>query len=445
MSVNTYINGQLVRVSGSSTQTQSDAIQVAALPTASAQYVGKVYQYIGNDTETEKHGLFYGCIEENSEYKWVQVNTDPDTEIISNEKLAAMWGSSPTPTPTPADPVIKSLTVKGNGTINKIEGLDGYAPVIIDVTPNSRSLYSGNNISISGSNFSVNLNDTLDNYNEIIIHGKFGYNNTIPMWSSKYPASMLNAGVGIGASGSDNYCWLSVNSDKRSLGSQFSSYDSPGDVIGLTGDSNRSETVLFTNTESSNPVTITLSDDIDNYTEICLIGSENVNGIEFTVSSFYPTNLLTFLGNDKVYVYNDYHFIGYTVTDKTTLTFASSTNYVIKKVIGITDPNKTYTSLWKNTGTTNPASITLSDDLTDYMEIILVARDSNGFIGTTYISTDALYNLSQSQYKPGVFTNDLSLMYFLTDETTLTLESASSGFYITDVIGTNRNPEYIIT
>ena len=127
MSVNTYINGQLVRVSGSSTQTQSDAIQVAALPTASAQYEGKVYQYIGNDTETEKHGLFYGCIEENSEYKWVQVNTDPDTESISNEKLTAMWGSD-----TPIGPSIEEISRDNWNSLTTAEKQAKNEIIIID-------------------------------------------------------------------------------------------------------------------------------------------------------------------------------------------------------------------------------------------------------------------------------------------------------------------------
>ena len=113
-------------MSGSSTQAQSDAIQVAALPTASAQYVGKVYQYIGNDTETEKHGLFYGCIEENSEYKWVQVNTDPDTEIISNEKLAAMWETDMSVVD------VQALNAMSNGTYNAPNGV-AYNPVVVDV------------------------------------------------------------------------------------------------------------------------------------------------------------------------------------------------------------------------------------------------------------------------------------------------------------------------
>lgn len=45
-------------------------IQYAELPTPAAAISGRIYQYIGTDTDTYKNGHFYKCIQAGGVYKW---------------------------------------------------------------------------------------------------------------------------------------------------------------------------------------------------------------------------------------------------------------------------------------------------------------------------------------------------------------------------------------
>lgn len=51
--------------------------KTTTLPTASSDYVGKVYQYIGNTTSNYTHGYFYECKENSGVYSWVRVDVQP--------------------------------------------------------------------------------------------------------------------------------------------------------------------------------------------------------------------------------------------------------------------------------------------------------------------------------------------------------------------------------
>ena len=48
-----------------------DTIQVAVMPTASADYVGKTLQFTGATTQDYKQGYFYRCVNNNGTYSWV--------------------------------------------------------------------------------------------------------------------------------------------------------------------------------------------------------------------------------------------------------------------------------------------------------------------------------------------------------------------------------------
>ena len=54
---------------------KQDKVQYETLPTASADYVGKVFQYIGTTNNDFIHGYFYECKEDNETYTWEQTNT----------------------------------------------------------------------------------------------------------------------------------------------------------------------------------------------------------------------------------------------------------------------------------------------------------------------------------------------------------------------------------
>lgn len=52
--------------------------QYSTMPTASADNVGEVVQYIGASDATYTHNYFYECIEDSGTYSWNQTNVQPD-------------------------------------------------------------------------------------------------------------------------------------------------------------------------------------------------------------------------------------------------------------------------------------------------------------------------------------------------------------------------------
>lgn len=84
-----WVNLDVMAGSGSS-------IQVSVLPTAGITELGKVYQYLGSDTVSLKHGYFYECVYNDPNYEWVNINVqaggsgDTATPITAAE-LEAMW------------------------------------------------------------------------------------------------------------------------------------------------------------------------------------------------------------------------------------------------------------------------------------------------------------------------------------------------------------------
>lgn len=65
---------------------KQDLIQYKELPLASAELNGKVYQYIGIETENRKVGNFYKCVEKTTDvYDWVELQAE--VESIQKESL----------------------------------------------------------------------------------------------------------------------------------------------------------------------------------------------------------------------------------------------------------------------------------------------------------------------------------------------------------------------
>lgn len=68
-----------------------DTIQVDTLPTAGADELGNVYQYIGSTTLTLTHGYFYECVsdgESTPTYSWSQVEVSKGGHDIKNNGVA---------------------------------------------------------------------------------------------------------------------------------------------------------------------------------------------------------------------------------------------------------------------------------------------------------------------------------------------------------------------
>jgi len=57
------------------------------IPTATADLVGSVYQYIGTTSQTYTHGYIYECVSDGQEpatYSWERIDVQPVTEVIDN-------------------------------------------------------------------------------------------------------------------------------------------------------------------------------------------------------------------------------------------------------------------------------------------------------------------------------------------------------------------------
>ena len=65
-------------------------IQVTSLPTAGAASLGKVLQYLGEDTSELTHGFFYECIYDAPDYKWQQLNTQEVDEGLTTEQMNSL-------------------------------------------------------------------------------------------------------------------------------------------------------------------------------------------------------------------------------------------------------------------------------------------------------------------------------------------------------------------
>lgn len=66
---------------------KQDKTQFAAMPTASADYLGKIIQYTGTTDATYTHGLFYECVSDGAStptYSWAQ------TEVVETMTKAEM-------------------------------------------------------------------------------------------------------------------------------------------------------------------------------------------------------------------------------------------------------------------------------------------------------------------------------------------------------------------
>ena len=80
MSVNTYLNNNLVNVAKATQVQLSPSDQVSFMPTAAAANEGYIYQYIGTSTEDYINGYFYKCISDGAAtpaYSWQPISTQP--------------------------------------------------------------------------------------------------------------------------------------------------------------------------------------------------------------------------------------------------------------------------------------------------------------------------------------------------------------------------------
>lgn len=83
----TAVQGGVIGVNELSVITDlDDAIQVSTMPTAGADEVGKVYQFIGTTDASYTHGYFYECVSDGqtpATYSWTRVDVQPGSSLPS--------------------------------------------------------------------------------------------------------------------------------------------------------------------------------------------------------------------------------------------------------------------------------------------------------------------------------------------------------------------------
>jgi len=98
--------------------------QYSTMPTASADNVGEVVQYIGASDATYTHNYFYECIEDSGTYSWNQTNVQPDYN--TNDYTALL-----------NKPSINNVVLSGNkttGDLGIIEDIVQGSNITIDKT-----------------------------------------------------------------------------------------------------------------------------------------------------------------------------------------------------------------------------------------------------------------------------------------------------------------------
>lgn len=73
---------------------EGQTIQVETMPTASAEELGKIYQYIGQDGGGALHGYFYECVAlQGGGYAWLETEVSAPTEELSSSDMEDVKGA----------------------------------------------------------------------------------------------------------------------------------------------------------------------------------------------------------------------------------------------------------------------------------------------------------------------------------------------------------------
>ena len=74
---------------------KENKFRVFSLPTPTVDYVGKIYQYIGDNTQTLTNGYYYQCKEVSPNvYQWVQKNVQPTSGSGGNDNVVEGYFNS---------------------------------------------------------------------------------------------------------------------------------------------------------------------------------------------------------------------------------------------------------------------------------------------------------------------------------------------------------------
>lgn len=218
------------------------------------------------------------------------------------------------------------------------------------------------------------------------------------------------------------------------MGNEYPNYGGGG------GGSFSSEKI-YTNSEGSAPATIQLSKAITDFDAIILNGYRN-NMTTYYSSNMYLTEEV--VSGRIICLTDDSFYAWYTVTNDTTLTSAGA-NIVITDIYGIkfgggssgggggSSYSESY--LYENQTTGSEATITLTDDLSNYDELFFdiyrVADSRNYHVGKSYKTSV----LSINDYLQILVYQNEYESWQITSETLLTRVNRGGNIYVKRIIG----------
>lgn len=324
---------------------------------------------------------------------------------------------------------------------------DGWDTVLVDTYEKYNELYTGGNNMTPQRCYFNNDVDT-DNYDEFWLCGQYVYseggNNNISIWNGRYPTSVLSSiytnNRAVGSIGGHNVMWWTPDSTGKFMTNRYYNYDYPYAFFGVKN-KDRIEECLWENTESTTPSTVTLSDSIFDYDEICLYF---VKGDGVTTTSWYLTDELSV--GDVVQGYDNtpspVTLNKYTIASNTTLTVLSeSGGFVLMGVYGVNDTSLSETTLYANPDpTTAPATVTLSDSYANYDEIVLIGHiPSEDTVCSYSYPVKVLGRWTHDAYRDRVGVFSCQMAYWLTFTSNTTLVADANPTIILDkIIGIKR-------
>lgn len=136
------------------TDVELEQIQVSALPTASADELGKIYQFIGTTDSTYTNGYFYKCVSDGAltpTYSWSRIDVQPAVDplpsqtgnagkVLMTNGTTASWedvSSSPTTAPT----LVAANWSNNQQTVN-VSGVTATNTVIVAPIPTDAQDYA---------------------------------------------------------------------------------------------------------------------------------------------------------------------------------------------------------------------------------------------------------------------------------------------------------------
>lgn len=132
----------------------SDATQVSSMPTASADELGKIYQYIGTTDANYTNGYFYKCVSDGNNpanYSWERVDVQPAVDPLPSQsgnsgKFLTTNGTTASWTDITSTPATTPTLVAANWSANSqtinVAGVTANNVVLVSPTPVSADDYA---------------------------------------------------------------------------------------------------------------------------------------------------------------------------------------------------------------------------------------------------------------------------------------------------------------